>query len=836
MNALPIDSALPEILQELRRGNSLVLQAPPGAGKTTRVPLALLDEAWLGGRRILMLEPRRLATRAAAHRMAATLGEAVGETVGYRMRMDSKTGKRTRIEVVTDGILIRMLQDNPELAGIGAVIFDEFHERGLEADLGLALCIEAQRYLRDDLRLLVMSATLDGERVAALLGAPVVTSAGRSFPVATRHLPRPKEERIEDGVVAAIRQALAEETGSILVFLPGAGEIRRVERRLAEARLGPAVQVAPLYGELSQAAQDEALSVPPPGIRKIVLATAIAETSLTIEGIRIVIDAGLMRVPRFEPRSGLTRLETVKVSQASADQRRGRAGRLEPGICYRLWSAAEERLLPRHTVPEMLAADLAPLALELARWGAEPTGLAWLDPPPAAAYAQGRALLERLGALDAAGRITAHGRELAGFGLHPRLAHMILRGRTLGIGGLACDLAALLSFRDIIKPLAGQSARREADMRLRLDVLSGRVAEPAGMTVDRGLLRQVRQQAAEWRRRIGAGQDENGAEEAGMALALAYPDRIAQRRPSGGGHFRLSNGRGASVAAHDPLAAADYIVAAELDGDRRDARVFLAAPVSAGELETAFGSALEPHDDIAWDARSGAVVARRELRLGELVLRSEPLNAPPRPAVLTALLDGIRETGLACLPWRSETMQFRARVACLRRLEGEASGWPDLSDAALLASIEDWLAPALDGITRLAQLDRVDLASLLRGLLDWAQQRALDELAPTHVTVPSGSVVPIDYTSGEVPILAVRLQEMFGAAAGPHIARGRIPLLLQLLSPAGRPLQTTGDLAGFWAGSYRAVRAEMRGRYPKHPWPEDPLAATPTNRTKRRLQ
>lgn len=837
---LPIDRVIPEIVQSLRQGNGLVLQAPPGAGKTTRLPLALLDEAWLGGRRILMLEPRRLATRAAARRMAATLGEAVGDTVGYRMRLDSKIGKRTRIEVVTDGILIRILQDNPELAGIGAVIFDEFHERGLDADLGLALCLEAQRYLREDLRLIVMSATLDGERVAALLGAPVVTSAGRSFPVATRHLPRPKEERIEDGVAAAIGQALAEETGNILAFLPGAGEIRRVEQRLAETRRDPSIQIAPLYGELAQAAQDAALALPPPGIRKIVLATAIAETSLTIEGVRVVVDCGLMRVPRFEPRSGLTRLETVKVSQASADQRRGRAGRLEPGVCYRLWSAAEERLLPRHAVPEMLAADLAPLALELARWGAEPEALAWLDPPPASALAQARALLERLEALDAAGRITGHGRELAGFGLHPRLAHMILQGRALGIGGIACDLAALLAFRDIVKPLPGQAVRREVDMRLRLDVLSGRVAEPAGMALDRGLLRQVRQQAGEWRRRIRASRDggpeNDGPEKAGMALALAYPDRIAQRRSTGGGQFRLSNGRGASVSPADPLAAAGYIVAAELDGDRRDARVFLAAPVTAAELEAVFGAALERHDEIAWDSRSGAVVARRQLRLGELVIREEPLNAPPRPAVMAALLDGIRNAGLGCLPWRSEIMQFRARVACLRRLEGDAADWPDLDDAALLAGLADWLAPALDGITRLAQLERIDLAPLLRASLDWSRQRELDEQVPTHVTVPSGSSVPIDYTSGDVPILAVRLQEMFGAAAGPRIARGRIALLLQLLSPAGRPLQTTGDLAGFWAGSYRAVRGEMRGRYPKHPWPEDPLAAVPTNRTKRRLQ
>jgi ATP-dependent helicase HrpB len=830
---MPIEPVLSRLREVLRAGRSVVLQAPPGAGKTTCVPLALLDEDWLQSRRIVMLEPRRLATRAAARRMATTLGESVGETIGYRMRMDSRVGAATRLEVVTDGILIRMLQDNPSLDGIGAVIFDEFHERGLDADLGLALAIEAQRYLREDLRLVVMSATLDGARVATLLGdAPVIASEGRSFPVETRYLARPASERFEDRVVAGIRRAIAEESGSLLVFLPGVGEIRRVERMLGESGLEPEIRIAPLYGELPQEAQDAALLPAPQGARKIVLATSIAETSLTIEGIGVVVDGGLMRVPRFEPRSGLTRLETVKVSQASADQRRGRAGRLAAGVCYRLWSEAEHRLLPRFTAPEILAADLAPLALDLARWGAEAADLAWLDPPPEAALAQARALLHDLGALDAAGRITPHGRAIAGFGLHPRLAHMIIAGAALGAGALACDIAALLSLRDVVKAPPGA---RDADLRLRLELISGEIGELHGLLVDRGLLRQVRQQAGEWRRRIRAPAERGGLDRAGLLLALAYPDRVAQRRPGGNGQFRLSNGRGAILPAADPLATEDYLAVAELDGDKREARIFLAAPLSLTSIEEAFADRLENRDIVAWDAREGAVLARRQVGLGELILRDEALPEPPRAAIAAALVVAIRGTGLSVLPWRTEAAQLRARVMFLRRLAGADAGWPDLGDDALLAGLDEWLAPSLDGITRLTQLDCLDLGAILRSRLDWTQRRALDELAPSHITVPSGSRVAIDYAADETPTLAVRLQEMFGAAATPRIAGGKVALRLHLLSPAGRPLQVTSDLAGFWATSYRAVRAEMRGRYPKHPWPEDPLAAAPTRRAKPRV-
>jgi ATP-dependent helicase HrpB len=836
MSDLPIEPIVPEILAALRQGRSLVLQAPPGAGKTTRVPLALLDEDWLGGRRIVMLEPRRLATRAAARRMAALRGESVGGTVGYRMRLDNRVGPGTLVEVVTDGIFIRMLQDDPTLEGIGAVIFDEFHERGLDADLGLALCLETQHALREDLRLVVMSATLDGDRVAGVLGgAPVITSAGLSFPVETRHIDRSSGERFEVAVVAAIRQALGEAEGSALVFLPGAGEIRRVERMLGEAGLGPEIRVAPLYGELAQEAQDAALLPAPLGLRKIVLATSIAETSLTIEGISIVVDGGLMRVPRFEPRSGMTRLETVKVSQASADQRRGRAGRLAPGVCYRLWPEAEHRALPRFTLPEIMAADLAPLALELACWGTpDPAQHAWLDAPPDAAYRQARELLARLGALDAAGRLTPHGRDIARFGLHPRLAHMVLTASTQGSGGLACDIAALLSSRDLVKTPQGPArGGRDADLRLRLELIAGQEADTLGMTVDRGLLRQVRQQAGDWRRRIKAPAGSGSPAEAGLVLAQAYPDRIAQRRPGGNGQFRLSNGRGAILPATDPLAAADFLAIADLDGDKREARIFLAAPLTLAEIEAAFADRLEKRNTIAWDTREGAVLARRQLRFGELVLREEKLVDPPRDAVLAALLGGIRQAGLSALPWSREVVNWRARVTFLRVAEGDGAGWPDLSDTALLADLETWLAPALDGVTRLSQLAQVDIAGALQERLDWERQRALETLAPSHLTVPSGSRLPIDYTDGE-PTLAVRLQEMFGSAATPSIAGGKVKLRLQLLSPAGRPLQVTSDLAGFWATSYRAVRSDMRGRYPKHPWPEDPRNAEPTSRAKRR--
>ena len=840
--ALPIDPVLPELLQALSARGVAVLQAPPGAGKTTRVPLALLDQPWLEGRKVIVLEPRRLAARAAARRMAAMLGEAVGETVGYRVRLDTRVGPKTRIEVVTDGLFLRQLQEDPELPAVGAVLFDEFHERGIDSDLALALVQEARGALRDDLRLVVMSATLDGAPVAALLdNAPMVTSEGRAFPVETRHLDAPGPgTRIEDAVAAAVRRALREEKGNALVFLPGAGEIRRVQSLLEQADLGPDVLIAPLYGDLTADAQDRAIAPSPPGTRKIVLATPIAETSLTIEGIRIVVDGGQMRVPRFDPRSGMTRLVTVKVSQASAEQRRGRAGRLEPGVCYRLWPEATHRALAAFTAPEIMDADLAPLALELAVWGvADPSRLAWLDPPPAAAMAQARELLRELGALAEDGQITPHGRRMAGFGVHPRLAHMMLKGKELGLGDLACEVAALLGERDIIR---AQPGFRDADLRLRVELLRGLDDEGRmrgagrGLTVERGGAQQALKQSRQWKRQLGVkgGSADIGA--TGLLVALAYPDRIGQRRPgsnAGGAaaQYRLSGGRGAFFQEAEPLSAEDWLAVVDLDGAARESRIFLAAPVTLAELEDAFAEHIRTDTVVAWDGREQAVLARRRRMLFALVLKDERLSKPPADRIAAAMLEGIREMGLTCLPWSDELRRWQSRVLFLRRMEGEE--WPDVSDAALLDTMEEWLTPFLDGVSRRAHLDRVELSNALRGLLPWAMQQRLDKEAPTHVEVPSGSRVPIDY-SGDEPVLAVRLQEMFGLAETPRIAGGRTPLLLHLLSPARRPVQVTRDLASFWANAYRAVKADLKGQYPKHYWPDNPLEAEPTARAKPR--
>jgi ATP-dependent helicase HrpB len=831
---LPVAEAAPRVVAALAEHGAAVLEAPPGAGKTTLIPLVLLEAPWLEHRRILMLEPRRLAARAAARRMAAMLGERVGETVGYRTRLDTKVGPGTRLEVVTEGILIRALQADPALEGIGLVVFDEFHERSLDGDLGLALTLEARRVLRPDLRLLVMSATLDGAGVAELLGgAPVIASPGRMFPVETHYLDRPPADRIEDGIVPAIETALDRESGSLLVFLPGLREIRRVERRLQELDLGPEVRVTPLYGDLPPAAQDAAIEPAPPGARKVVLATSIAETSLTIDGIRVVIDGGLTRRARFDPRTGMTRLVTQRLSQAAAEQRRGRAGRLEPGVCYRLWPEREQPLLAPFTPPEILDADLAPLALELAGWGAaDPASLSWLDPPPAAAYAQARSLLAELDALDQNGRLTAHGRTMAALGFHPRLAHMMVRAREMGHGALACDVAALLSERDVLRSSAGS---RDSDLGLRLELLSAPAAIrqlSPDVTVDRGSLERAREQARQWRRQLGVRDQTGPRAAAGIVVALAYPDRVAQRRGAKAGSFRLASGSGALLNPADPLATEEFLAVAELDGDPRNARIFLAAPMTRAEIETVFASHIERIDLVAWDARDEAVSARRQERLGALALRDDPLPDPPRAAIRAALLDGLRELGLDALPWTREAATLRDRIRFVRRIEG--GDWPDLSDATLRAGLSDWLGPVLDGITRRSQLGRLDLTATLKAMLSWEQQRRLDALAPIHIVAPSGSRVPIDYGAGDTPVLAVRIQELFGLGETPTVAGGRVPLLLHLLSPAGRPLQVTGDLRGFWATSYGSVRAEMRGRYPKHPWPDDPLAAPPTARAKRR--
>jgi ATP-dependent helicase HrpB len=815
---LPIDALLPAIRQSLAQYSNLVLEAPPGAGKTTRVPLALLGENWLASRRILMLEPRRLAARAAARFMAAGLGEQVGETVGYRVRLDSRVGPRTRIEILTDGLYLRHLQREADLPDIGAVLFDEVHERSLENDLALALTLETQQAFRPDLRLVAMSATLDASPLARLMrNAARLTSSGQAFPVALRWLGRPSPGTpIEAAVASAVRLALRESEGDLLVFLPGTREIRRTAERLSD--LPSDTRVAPLYGDLDAALQDEAIRPSAVG-RKVVLATAIAETSLTIEGVRTVIDSGLARVPRFEPASGMTRLETVRASRATAEQRRGRAGRTAPGVCYRLWEEAEHRALPPFPVPEIREADLASLALELALWGTgDASTLAWLDEPPAAALQRARDLLRALEAIDAGGAVTSHGRAMAAMGTHPRLAHMMLAGARLGATKTAADLAALLDERDIWRG----THDRGIDIRPRLVALRG------GGNGGGRVLRVAEQ----FRRRLDVGSGPAEPETAGRLLALAYPERIAQRR--GRASFRLANGRGARCDPADPLANAPFLAIADLDGEREDARIFRAAPLAREDIEQQFGARIVEEDTVEWDGREQAVIARRRRRLDALVLANAPLSRPDDAVVTAAVLSGIRSLGLSALPWDGEAATLRARIALLRRLDGPESTWPDVSDAKLLETMEIWLVPFLGRITRRAQFSGIPLAKALASLLDWRQAQRLDREAPREIALPSGRRARIDYISAEEPVLAVRIQEMFGATATPAIAGGRVPLLLHLLSPAQRPIQVTRDLAGFWTSGYAEVRSELRGRYPRHFWPEDPRTAAPTSRVRPR--
>jgi ATP-dependent helicase HrpB len=826
---LPIEPVLPLLRQALAEAGSAVLQAPPGAGKTTRVPLALLHEPWLAGRRIVMLEPRRLAARAAAARMAETLRESPGETVGFRIRHETRVGPRTRIEVVTEGVLTRLLQSDPALEPYGLVIFDEFHERSVHADVGLALTLQSRAVLRDDLRVLVMSATVDGGPVAALLGgAPIVTSEGRAHPVETRYRPARSGMRIEAAVAAVVREALAADAGDVLAFLPGAGEIRRTEAMLG----GVPADVVALHGTLSQSLQNRALRPSPPGRRKVVLASAIAETSLTIDGVRIVVDGGLARVPRYSPRSGMTRLVTVRVSRASADQRRGRAGRQAAGVCYRIWSAHEDPTLVPRGAPEILETDLAPLALELAVAGlADPGQLAWLDPPPAAALAAARTLLGQLGALDSEARVTAHGRRLTRFALHPRLAHMVVRARELGAGESACELAALLSERDILPRHEGQA---DADLGLRIDLLRG-VTHRAD--VDLEALRRVRLEARVCREAGQRGSARGGGESGpkadvspGVLLAFAYPDRIGQRRPGEAGRYLLRNGQGAFL---DPqvLAREEYLVAAELDGQARDSRIFLAAPLTSAELEAHFANDIVTEDVLGWDDTARAVVGRSRRRLGALVLQEGPLPDPESAEVARVVVEVIRREGVERLPWDEASRRTRARLGFLHHLD---PGWPDVSGEALAGELETWLGPRLTGVRRWQQLERLDLGALLLDRLPWDRRAALDEWAPTHIEVPSGSRVPVDYSDPAAPVLAVRLQELFGLTDTPAVARGRVPLTLHLLSPARRPVQVTRDLAGFWRTTYFEVRKDLKGRYPKHHWPDDPLRSEPTRHAKRR--
>lgn len=847
-SGLPIDEALPALRAALRLQRAAVLQAPPGAGKSTVVPLALLDEPWLEGRRIIVLEPRRLAARAVATRMAATLGEPVGRRVGYRMRLDTRVSRETRIEVVTEGVLARLLHADPALEDTAALLFDEFHERSLNADLGLALALDARATLRPDLRIVVMSATLDGAAVAALIGdAPVVTAPGRQFEVQTRHvgrglplLPGPVDSP-ERAALAATVQALHESAGDALVFLPGAAEIRRLQAALLASRLPAGTSVHALYGELSAPLQAAALAPARSQERRVVLATNIAETSLTIPGVRIVIDTGLERRSLFDPATGMSRLETRRISRASADQRRGRAGRTANGVCYRLWSEGAHRTLAPFTPPEIVEADLAPLALELAAWGAqEAASLAWLDAPPAPQLGSARALLRWLGAIDDAHRITPHGRGMAQLAAHPRLAHMLLRAAEDGAVSMAADLAAMLGERDLLR------GQRDADVRTRLELLR---AGPRDANIDRGTLVRARRSADQYGQAVRlarpAGSDAAAAAVApaaesggdpGELLALAFPDRIGRRRESGDGRYTLSNGRGAHFRDVQTLSRREFIVAVDLDDEGRDARILLAAPLSRDAIDRRFADIIEVRDSIEWDARTETVIALRRETLGELVLSEQPLREPPADAVLAAMLRGIRTLGIAALPWTREARDLQARIAFARSVDrdGRQGDWADLSDASFESQLGERLAPWLAGMSRRSHLDRLPMAQILAASLTPAQRRALDELAPTHLTMPTGSRIRIDYGDPAAPTVAVRLQEVFGLADTPRIGGGRIPITFTLLSPAQRPVQITRELASFWRGAYAEVRKDMRGRYPRHYWPENPLEAEPTRGVRRR--
>jgi ATP-dependent helicase HrpB len=811
-DSLPIDDALPTLQAALAAGPFAVLVAPPGAGKTTRVPLALLDAPWRGDGRIIVLEPRRLAARAAARRMAQTLGEEVGQTVGYRVRLDAKVSARTRIEVVTEGVFTRMILGDPELSGIAAVLFDEFHERSLDGDLGLALAKDATA-LRDDLRLLVMSATIDGARIASLLDdAPVIESHGRAFAVETRHLDWAPKARLDDQVAKATLDALRAEPGSALVFLPGEAEIRRTAERL-KGRIPEDVEIAPLYGQLSPAEQDRAVQPAPPGRRKVVLATSIAETSLTIEGIRIVVDSGYRRAPAYEPSTGLTMLETRRVSRAAADQRRGRAGRTEPGTCFRLWNEGQNAALEPFDRPEILETDLCGLVLDLASWGVtDPGQLAFLDPPPKAAWAEAVALLKSLDALDADGRITEEGRALARLPLHPRLAHMIHRAAAEGDAMTAAELAVLITERGL--------GGNDVDLSRRLS----RFRAESGKRAD-----DARSLARRWA--LLAGGKTSTPMDAGWHLARAYPDRVAQAAGARG-RFRLANGRAATLDETDALAASPFLVVTDITGTAANGRVRGAATIDRQQIGEQFASSFTTETVLSFDRSSRTIRARRVTRLGAIRLGDDPVpvDDPDRAAHLLAA--GIAELGVATLPWTREQKALRARATYLSRSIG--SDWPDLSDEALATGATGWLAPHIAGRLSLAEITGDDLASALDALLPWNRRAEIDRLLPSHFKAPSGQSHPIDYAAENGPALEIRVQEIFGLDRHPAVADGKVPLLVVLLSPAHRPIQTTRDLPGFWRGSWKDVARDLRGRYPRHFWPDDPLSAQATNRAKPR--
>jgi ATP-dependent helicase HrpB len=810
---LPVSAVLPALSEALVHGNAAVLVAPPGAGKTTLVPLALLDAPWLGTGKIILLEPRRLAARAAARRMAELLGEEPGETVGYAMRMENRTSARTKILVVTEGVLSRMILDDPELPGVSAVFFDEFHERSLDGDFGLALALDVQGALRPDLRLLVMSATLDGARVARLLsGAPVIESEGRAFPVDIRYDERPAGIAIEDAMARAIRAALADESGSVLAFLPGQREIERTAERL-QGRTGVDTDIVPLYGMLDGKAQDAAIKPAPSGRRKVVLATSIAETSITIDGVRVVIDSGLSRLPRYEPASGLTRLETVRVSRASADQRAGRAGRTQPGVAIRLWRAEQTAALPAFTPPEILEADLSGLLLDCAAFGvADPVSLSFLDPPPAPALNEAKVLLCALHAIDGAGRLTESGAAMRRLALPVRLAHMVAEAAKIGQALEAAMLAVLLTERG----LGGDGADLERRlMRFRAEKSPRAIAA-------RQLAERLAKQAG--------GERNNEPASAGALLIHAWPDRVAKARGERG-RFVLANSSGAMLDTADPLAGETWLVVADLQGKAQNARITAAAAIDEADIRASLADKIETSRATSFDRERRAVRVRETVRLGAITLSERMLPVPAGADADRAILGAVREYGLSLLPWGKEAETLRQRLGWLHR--GLGAPWPDVSDAALIDSLDDWLLPFLSGAASFAAIDQGVLSAGLMALVPHDLQRRIEALAPTHFDAPSGSRVPIRY-DGEWPVLAIRVQELFGLDRHPSIANGTVPLTLELLSPAHRPIQTTRDLPGFWRGSWADVRADMRGRYPKHVWPENPLLATATSRAKPR--
>lgn len=819
MKPLPIDAVIDELKARLIASPHVVLIAPPGAGKSTRVPLALLDEPWLEGKRILMLEPRRLAARGSARYMSNMRNEQVGQTVGYRVRLDSKVSKQTRIEVITEGILTRMLQDDPSLDGVGLVIFDEYHERSIHADLGLALCLHAQSIFRDDLKLLIMSATMDAKSVASMMNdAPIVQSEGIHYPVETHYLSKPTKQSIEQAVCHTIIQALKEHIGDIIVFLPGISEIRRVAHTLGAISLGEGVRIMTLHSSLTQEEQDIAIAPSLAGVRKIVLSSSIAETSLTVEGVHIVIDSGLMRVPRFSPRSGLTRLETIPVSQASADQRRGRAGRTGSGICYRMWTEQEGRQLAPYHVPEIMEADLIPLALELAAWGIlEPNELRWLDQPPQAAYRHAMDILTQLGAITSQGLISDYGIRMNELGVHPRFAHMVLKARQLGMESLACEIIVMLTARDHVKP----SSIPNIEIINRLE----RIRKDPSLTT------AIRKEQQYWDQllNITIKSATSDLSDCGLLLAFAYPDRIAQRRPSGG--FLLRNGRGAMIQSMQQLSNEPFIVAIELDDQGTESRIYGATSIELTKIEQHMNDQIEVMSSVSWDRSVQAVRVRKQLKLGALTLKDHAHSDLRPEECIQPLLEGIALEGLQILPWSKSARQYQQRVCFIHQHD---SNWPDLSDEALLLSMNIWLTPYIHGMKSRTDLQRLSLMTILESMLTWNERQQLEQLFPTHIVVPSGSRIPVNYTHMDAPFILVRLQEVFGLRETPRIAMGKIPITMHLLSPAQRPVQITRDLESFWQTAYYEIKKDLKGRFPKHYWPDDPLAAIPTNRAKPR--